>query len=106
MGNCGTYKAQGYCSYSPNVQAQCRETCNIDGCGSSAPAPARPAPTPSAAPSVPAPARPAPTPVVAPSVPAPSGCFDIDGACDHYRRQGYCSTDHIKKHCAKTCGAC
>merc|ERR1712051_531299 len=35
--NCPIYKAQGYCAYSPNVQAQCKETCNIDGCGSSAP---------------------------------------------------------------------
>merc|ERR1712051_759341 len=88
--NCPTYKAQGYCAYSPNVQAQCRETCNIDGCGSSAP-------------------RPAPRPAV-PSVPAPapsSGCSDIDGACDHYRKQGYCSnSDHIRRHCRKTCGVC
>jgi len=149
--NCGTYKAQGYCAYSPNVQAQCKETCNIDGCGSSAPAPARPAPTPAAAPSVPAPsgcsdidgaceyyrkqgycsssdhvrgqcmktcgvcnsapapapARPAPRPPATPSVPAPSGCSDIDGACEHYRKQGYCSSsDHVRRQCMKTCGVC
>jgi len=88
--NCPKYKAEGYCAYSPNVQAQCRETCNIDGCGSSAPA--RPVPAP-AAPSVPA--------------PAPSGCSDIDGACAYYKRKGYCeSSDHVRKQCRKTCGEC
>merc|ERR1711972_113309 len=89
--NCGTYKAQGYCVYSPNVQAQCRETCNIDGCGSGAPAPARPAPTPAAA----------------PPVPAPSGCSDIDGACEYYKNHGYCSSsEHVRQQCMQTCGVC
>merc|ERR1712117_337035 len=75
--NCATYKTQGYCAYSPNVQAQCRETCNIDGCGAS---------------SVPG--------------PAPASCSDIDGACAYYKAQGYCSTDHIKANCARSCGEC
>jgi len=89
--NCPTYKAQGYCAYSPNVQAQCKETCNIDGCGSSAPA--RPNPRP-AAPRVPAPS---------PS----STCADIDGACEYYGKEGFCATsDHIRKQCRKTCRVC
>merc|ERR1712137_1013179 len=56
---------------------------------------------------VPTPARPVPTPAPAPSVPAPSGCSDIDGACDYYRKHGYCSSsDHVRRHCMKTCGVC
>jgi len=95
--NCATYKSQGYCAYSPNVQAQCRETCNIDGCGAgSVPRPAPPPPAPAPAP--PAPVRP----------PAPVGaCTDLDGACAYYRAKGYCaSSDHIRTQCRKTCGLC
>merc|ERR1711920_41515 len=85
--NCQTYKDQGYCSYSPNVQAQCKETCGIGGCGKGAPAP-RPAP------------RPAPQP------PTGGACADSDGACNYYASQGYCSHDHIKKSCRRSCGLC
>merc|ERR1712151_603608 len=47
---------------------------------------------------VPAPAQPAPTP-------APP-CVDKAGHCAHYASLGYCSIDHVRQHCAKTCGAC
>jgi len=97
--NCETYKAQGYCAYSPNVQAQCKETCNIDGCGASSVPKPDPAPAP-----LPAPPAPAPAPQPATSV---GSCADLDGSCAYYRDQGYCaSSDHIRKHCQKTCGLC
>merc|ERR1712127_238327 len=79
--NCQFYKSKGYCSSSANVKQQCRETCNIDGCGSQSASPA----------------------------PSPSGgaCADTDGACAYYRQNGYCSSsDNVKRACRRTCGLC
>jgi len=87
--NCQTYKEQGYCDYSPNVQSLCKDTCSIGNCrlcgGSPAPAPA-PAPNP-------------------PAGPAPGGSGgDGDPNCGLYASKGYCSSDRIKRLCAQSCG--
>jgi len=77
--NCQYYKSQGLCNVSPNVQAQCKDTCGIGNCGGSAPSP----------------------------VPAPAGCQDTTGSCDYYKSVGYCSNnDNVKTNCKKTCGLC
>jgi len=95
--NCGYYKDQGMCTVSPNVKAQCRDTCGIDNCGYGAPSP------------VPAPVSPPRrrTYSAPPRRRASSGCADQPGqSCAHYKTKGYCSYDHIKEACAKTCGVC
>jgi len=36
-----------------------------------------------------------------------SGCSDLNGSCDYYRKKGFCSSsEHIRKNCRKTCGVC
>jgi len=85
--NCQSYKDQGYCSYSPNVQSLCKDTCLIGNCrmcgGSPAPAPGPPPPV----------------------GPAPGGAGrDGDPNCGIYASKGYCSEDRIKQLCAQSCG--
>merc|ERR1712127_334504 len=85
--NCKHYKSQGLCGVSPNVQAQCKETCGIGGCGGAAPAPAP---------------RPAPPPAQ-----GGGACQDTTASCEYYRDQGYCSNNqNVQTHCKKTCGSC
>lgn len=79
--NCGYYKSQGYCRTSPNVQAQCKDTCGIGNCAAgSSPQP---------------------------SQPSSGSCRDTVGSCDYYRKHGYCaSSPNVKAGCKKTCGLC
>merc|ERR1712087_99099 len=119
--NCGYYKSAGYCSYSPNVQQQCRETCNIDGCGSAAPSPASSSSCQDtdancayyksldycrSSENVKTHCRKT-CGLCGGSAPSSSTCVDTDGACAYYRQNGYCRTsDNVKTHCKKTCGLC
>jgi len=95
--NCAYYKEQGLCTVSPNVEELCKDTCEIGNCGYGAPSPV---PTPPAPPRRRLSSAP-------PRRRTSSGCADQPGqACAHYQSEGYCSYDHIKEACAKTCGVC
>jgi len=83
--SCQYYKDNGFCKTpSDNIGKQCQKTC-----GFCAPQ-SKPVPAP----------RPAPPP------PTGGACADSDGACSYYASQGYCSTDHIKKSCPRSCNLC
>merc|ERR1719323_689678 len=81
--HCQTYKSQGYCQVSENVQRMCKDTCGIGNCGQQS--------------------QPSPSPPLT----APGTCEDTVGSCDYYRSQGYCSSsDNVRNGCRKTCGLC
>jgi len=83
--NCQSYKDQGMCSLSPNVQAACKDTCRVGNCRPCSGSPA-PSPTPPAGGSGP--------------------CGDTDPHCGFYASGGYCSASHIKQACTQSCGLC
>lgn len=112
--HCYTYKKAGFCTVSPNVMAQCKETCNINGCNAelgcsdvwrlcSAYKTLQLCGVPwfktrcKSTCGLCASGGAAPTPV----------CRDGDQNCPFYGQRGYCSSvEHIRRICKRTCGSC
>jgi hypothetical protein len=115
--NCQTYKNQGLCDVSPNVQAQCKDTCGIGNCGNRQPSPGncedttgscdyyRSAGYCQTSDNVKRECK--RTCGLCGGAPASPACEDTTGSCDYYRNAGYCQTsDNVKRECKRTCGFC